>query len=194
MNLQLYDSSCLYESSALWFFMFIWIFSSMNLHVYMNLQLYDSSCLNESPALWFFMFIWIFSSMILHVYMNLQLYESSCLYESSALWFFMFKWIFSSDSSCLYESDSLRDPESGVQMRFRSDDPRSVNESECEQVNGSMFRGWSSSDGLNQHLRSFCYGLKLRVREEWFVTLLYALDMYTYYMHYRINKAFSTLK
>ncbi len=57
--------------------------------------------------------------MNLHVYMNLQLY----------------------DSSCLNESDSLRDPESGVQMRFRSVDPRSVNESESEQINGSMFRG-----------------------------------------------------
>ncbi|RXN35070.1 hypothetical protein ROHU_003880 [Labeo rohita] len=44
----------------------------------------------------------------------------------------------SEESNC---SDSkLREPESGVQMKFRSDDPRSVNESESEQLNGSMCR------------------------------------------------------
>ncbi|RXN34879.1 hypothetical protein ROHU_014657 [Labeo rohita] len=44
-------------------------------------------------------------------------------------------------SVCQHEDPENKEPESGVQMKFRSDDPRSVNESESEQLNGSMCRG-----------------------------------------------------
>ncbi len=39
------------------------------------------------------------------------------------------------------ESDSLRDPEPGVQMKLRSDQSDSLNQSESEQINGSVSRG-----------------------------------------------------
>ncbi len=45
------------------------------------------------------------------------------------------------ESSAESESDSLRDPESGVQMQLRSDESDSLNQSESEQINGSVSRG-----------------------------------------------------
>ncbi len=42
-----------------------------------------------------------------------------------------------SESECV----SLRDPESGVQMKLRSDQSDTLNQSESEQINGSVSRG-----------------------------------------------------
>lgn len=54
----------------------------------------------------------------------------------------IFRCVLRAETSVCQINDSVnRDPKSGVQMKFRSDDPCSLNESESEQLDGFMFRG-----------------------------------------------------
>ncbi|XP_058624832.1 uncharacterized protein LOC131536112 isoform X1 [Onychostoma macrolepis] len=56
--------------------------------------------------------------------------------------FLLRKRIFRCFPSVFQRSDSeIRDPESGVQMQLRSDESDSLNQSESEQINGSVSRG-----------------------------------------------------